>query len=188
MPLYGSPNVNASRVLWGDPVEGEARALLAAAEVDHDSEARSMTDEAADWLRGRIADAGGEMDRRDVLADAKSAGFSERTIDRARPDAGVVVRQSGFGAEKRSLWRTAAGSIPPTRSDVGANDDAPNPATIPPIAPSADVGGNGAIGGAIDGEAPSVRDWQITRSSGESFTTRTTPRQRWSKCARCTPA
>jgi hypothetical protein len=87
------------------------------------------------------------MDRRDVMADGKSAGFAERTIDRARSDAGDILQQTGYGKEKRSLWQIADATIPPIPPRVGANADAVNPATIPPIAPSATSGGNGANDG-----------------------------------------
>jgi putative DNA primase/helicase len=137
----------ASRVEWCEAVDGAAREILASAEADGVSQDRPARTEAAEWLRGRIADAGGEMDRRDVMVDAGRAGFAERTVDRARPDAGVSAHPTGFGKDKRSLWRIDDATIPPIPPRVGANGQGSNPATIPPIAPSATSGGNGANDG-----------------------------------------
>jgi putative DNA primase/helicase len=126
----------ASRVEWGEPIDGTAREILADAEQETKAQARSERSEASGWLRERIADAGGEMDRRDILNDAKSAGFAERTIDRARKDAGVVAEQTGFGKDRRSTWRIAAEA---------------NPASIQPIPPTQKVGANGGNGGGDGG-------------------------------------
>jgi hypothetical protein len=125
-------SIIASRVEWGEPINGTAREILADAEQETKAEERSERSEAAGWLRKRIADAGGEMDRQDVLSDAKSAGFAERTIDRARKEAGVVTEQTGFGETRRSTWRSAAET---------------NPASIQPIPPTQKVGANGGNGG-----------------------------------------
>jgi hypothetical protein len=103
----------ASRVEWGPPIDGSAREILANAEQEPRTEVRLEGSEAAEWLRESIKDAGGEMDRQEVMAAAKAAGFSERTIDRVRSDAGVTTQPSGFGASKRSTWRIAENPIPP---------------------------------------------------------------------------
>lgn len=89
----------ASHVEWGATITGSAREILAGAERHTDADEPSERSEAAGWLHHRIADAGGELDRQDALKDAKSAGFAERTVDRAKVDAGVRVRQIGFGSE-----------------------------------------------------------------------------------------
>lgn len=56
---------------------------------------RTERDDAADWLRELLAD--GPRPARDVLAHAIAAGFSKRTIDRAKPIARVRVRKETFG-------------------------------------------------------------------------------------------
>jgi hypothetical protein len=44
-------------------------------------------------------------DRREIIEAAEKAGFAKRTIYRARKHLGVVVVQSGFGKDKRSIWK-----------------------------------------------------------------------------------
>lgn len=78
---------------------------------------------ASDWLRDQIEEAGGQMAKTEVMLRAKSAGFSERTIYRARRLAGVEVKQSGFGPAKQSTWKLAEPSIVPIvpREPVGTD-------------------------------------------------------------------
>jgi putative DNA primase/helicase len=56
--------------------------------------AGSKITEAVSWLRARLA-AGGEKSD-EVLAAAKAAGFSTRTMFRAKDEAGVTARKSGY--------------------------------------------------------------------------------------------
>jgi putative DNA primase/helicase len=55
---------------------------------------RSVIHEAVEWLRDLLRD--GPKAANDVLTEAKAAGFSERTINRARKTAGVKPRKQGF--------------------------------------------------------------------------------------------
>lgn len=166
--LPDHPGVAASRLLWGDPIEGSARELLREAEADDGGERHDRA-EAAEWLQEVLKD-GGELERRDVLKLARKAGFSDRTIERARHEAGVSTRLIGFGAEKRSLWRLAESAIS---------------ATYPPYPPDTVSGAYGGYGGAY-GEAeaqaagdrepaPVSRSWRITRPGGDPFTVRCNP-------------
>jgi hypothetical protein len=119
-----------SHVEWCGPVAGTAREILATAEHDADPEERSELVDAADWLRARIEEAGGEMAQRDVILEAQRAGHSRRTIQRAKKAAGVISHVTGFGSAKRSTWRLAGASTTP----------------ILPIVPSNIVGTHGANG------------------------------------------
>lgn len=159
LPGSASPIV-ASRVEWVSPIDGSAREILASAEAQPDAEERPELAEAADWLRARIEEAGGTMDRRDIMRDAKDAGFSERTIDRARTDLGITARSSGFGKEKRSLWQLIdnAGPISPT---LGANGVPANPATIAPIPPNGLLGGHGGNGGGNGADVAQTESGEI---------------------------
>jgi hypothetical protein len=130
--LAGSAGVFASRVLWGNQVEGEAHMLLAAAEQADDPGERSAVSDAMAWLVGTLTDAGGEMNMRDVMTAGRKAGFSERSIHRARSKAGVRATVAGFGADKRSIWNAPLSvSVPP----------------IVPIMPTQKVGTNGTNAG-----------------------------------------
>lgn len=73
-------NVSADDALAGDRDEGGGR---------------TERDEAADWLRDYLSH--GPKLARDVLTESKEAGFSKRTIDRAKPAAGVRTRKEAFG-------------------------------------------------------------------------------------------
>ncbi|MBI4191555.1 MAG: hypothetical protein HY525_13580 [Betaproteobacteria bacterium] len=130
----GFPGLLASRVAWGQPLDGTALELLAVAEAVEDSEERGALTEVTDWLRDLLAEESGTMDKREIVRLARDNGFSERTIYRARDKLGVHVRTTGFGKGKRSVW------------------------SILPILPTKNDGKNGKIGtvgghGAADGEA-----------------------------------
>lgn len=129
------PGIVTSAVLWGKAVEGSARELLAVADATGDeADGQSAVDDAADWLRELLKDAGA-TDRRDILSSAKGAGYSERTIDRARSRLGVVASQHGFGKGKRSLWEL------PTFPPIPPNP--PNSAKQKSMAGMNELGGNG---------------------------------------------
>ncbi|KUO19664.1 AAA family ATPase [Streptomyces dysideae] len=73
-----------------------------AAPVDRDEV--SERDEAAEWLRGYLTDAGGEAATRDLFKDAERDGIAKRTLQRARSRLGVTSHQSGFGKKKTWVW------------------------------------------------------------------------------------
>jgi hypothetical protein len=65
------------------------------------------TEEAADWLT--LALAGGPRLAREIYSEAERAGVSERTLDRAKGELGVVSERTGSGW----FWR-----LPPTGAAV----------------------------------------------------------------------
>lgn len=66
---------------------------------------RTQTAEAVDWLMSYLAD--GEKPARQVILDAKNDGIAQRTLERAKAQAGVVARREGFGENSRWVWRRA---------------------------------------------------------------------------------
>lgn len=99
---------------WSGPVDGTAREILATAEQEPDGE-RSERADAASWLRATLVEAGGELPMRQVIKAGELAGYKERTLQRARVTAGVSADVSGFGKEKRSVWRIGeTSSVTPT--------------------------------------------------------------------------
>jgi hypothetical protein len=90
------------RLEWCDPVQGTARELLA--HIERDPEQREADNDADTFLRETLLDAGGSMTRKEVLAAAKRAGYPERTIEHARARCRIVVRTSGFGKQRGSVW------------------------------------------------------------------------------------
>lgn len=89
---------NGSPVLeWEpDPVTITAEEALAPVEPDED---RSERDEAAEWLRGALAD--GPKRTKELMRDARAYGIAERTLQRARRTIGAVVERDGFGGHCR---------------------------------------------------------------------------------------
>lgn len=90
----------AARVQWEGIVAHTAGALLGEPLDDDD---RAERDVAAEWLRGYLADEGGEAAFADLIRAARKDGHAESTLRRARSRAGVETVRSGFPA--RSVWR-----------------------------------------------------------------------------------
>ena len=129
------PGLFASRVEWGEAVEGSARDLIGEAEGS-DGERQDREDAAA-WLAATLEP--GAMPSRQVKAAADEAGHAWRTVQRAMRSLGVQVKRDGFGG--KTTW-----TLPQSRQTG-------------PSAPYTPHSENGATGanGATDGE-PEVFD------------------------------
>lgn len=112
--IDGYPGLFSSYVLWGNPVEGSARELLAEPDKresgEHDSTA---LDDAKDFLLELLKD--GELPQKQIEADAKGASHSMRTVRRAKDALGIK-------SVKRKLdncwyWKLA-GNMPKDGEDV----------------------------------------------------------------------
>jgi putative DNA primase/helicase len=100
--LKAHPGIFASYVLWGNPVEGTARELLAEAEDLGDGEGRSLGD-AKRFLADLLSD--GPMSRKAIQADADGAGYAWATIRRAKDALGVdAVKEGGYFGKGRQQW------------------------------------------------------------------------------------
>ena len=86
--------IEASRVTWGQPIAGTASEMLAIAEAQPDDEG-SARNGAADFLRQVLGD--DVVPSKTVQAEAKTAGVSWRTVERAAKDLSVVKRKGGMG-------------------------------------------------------------------------------------------
>lgn len=124
-PLPDFPNVEASRVIWGEAIDGTAREVLADAEAQGE-EVEERRD-AASWLRQLLA--GGPSPVKDIKRQADEAGHAWRTVQRAMRIAGVESKRDGFGGA--ALWRLA---------------NRAKPAPFAPVAPHSESGANGATG------------------------------------------
>jgi hypothetical protein len=87
------PGIFASRIEWGQAVEGSARDLLA--EPDQDDE-QSPRESAAEFLREVLG--AGAAPVKTVEAEARSAGVAWRTVRRAADELQVIKRKGGMGA------------------------------------------------------------------------------------------
>lgn len=99
--LVGHPGISASVILWGQPLAGTARELLAEAEADADGESSAL-DDAMEFLRSELREA--PKAAKDIFREARDAGHSERTIKRAK-----AVLQAESRKEKAGwVWSLAA--------------------------------------------------------------------------------
>jgi putative DNA primase/helicase len=124
-PLPDFPGVEASRVVWGEVIEGTARGVLADAEAQGE-EADERRD-AASWLRQLLS--GGELSVKEVKRHANDAGHAWRTVQRAMRAAGVESKRGGFGEPAK--WRLV---------------NRASPGTVAPVAPHSEAGATGATG------------------------------------------
>lgn len=139
-------NVSADDALAGDRDEGGGR---------------TERDDAAVWLRDYLGD--GPKLARDVLTESKAAGFSKRTIDRAKPAAGVRTRKETFSGgwvwalrgdegchDRAEGCHTPDVGIIGTKSDE-SRENRPKGATPEGLAPLCASGGTLGDGDAGDG-------------------------------------
>lgn len=90
--LAGHPGLVASYVTWGSAIEGTARELLGAADVNDDEDVKEGTDAVA-FLQSLLVD--GPVSARQIRSDATGAGYAWRTIERAKKKAGVTAQKDG---------------------------------------------------------------------------------------------
>lgn len=108
--LPGHPGIFASSAVFGAAIEGAARDILAEADATED-EGGDAVSSVVQWLDDLLNDEGGELDRRDVMKAAAAMGYKERTVHRAREKLGAVIIRTGFGKDKRSVWRKLENDI-----------------------------------------------------------------------------
>jgi hypothetical protein len=100
--LESAPGSHVARVVWGEASQHSAADLLRTGDPQED---RTERDAAKEWLTGYLTDCGGEAPAKDVKKSCRSAGFSERTVDRARERAHVTTGRTGFGKGAVYVWR-----------------------------------------------------------------------------------
>ncbi len=96
-PATVGDGIETSRIVWdSEPVTVTADEALAAPVED---EARTEREEAADWLRELLS--GGPVRVSEIKREAKEAGLSWRTVERAKRAIGAHVVREGFGGQCR---------------------------------------------------------------------------------------
>jgi putative DNA primase/helicase len=93
-PIPSDPNIRATRINWGEPIEGRARDVLAAAEGQNDDGSASALSGAKRWLLDLLSD--GPVAVREVESAALAAGMAWATIRRAKDAAGVEARKGAM--------------------------------------------------------------------------------------------
>lgn len=127
----------AVKIEWLGESHHAAAALLA---VPPSNETRNAMGEAADWLRSRLAD--GPVAAQDIRCKARGAGYSHRTLARAKDRLGVTSNKCGFGDGWQ--WELPKDANPPKDaniSDLALFGETPvNMAISPKDANPADIG------------------------------------------------
>jgi len=102
--VLADSSIRASRVEWGEALEGTARDLLAEAEIAGEDTAEERKD-AVDWLRDLLM--AGPLAADEVQRLAERDGLKWRTVQRAKKKAGAVSERDGFGPGAKYVWRLA---------------------------------------------------------------------------------
>lgn len=89
---------DTARVRWEGISRHTADSLLAAAH----EEDRQVMAEAAEWLKEYLGD--GPVPAQEAKRAAREAGFSERTVERARAKLRVTSERDGFGKGAKYVW------------------------------------------------------------------------------------
>ncbi len=142
--LVYDPAFGCARVEWHGATEHRASELLAAPATDEERDARG---DAIQFLDTVLGD--GPLGAAEVRALARKQGIADRTLDRAKKDAGVVSERVGFGPgstvrwsigrhrtpapggmERGDVWRPmeVEADYPRSAWDTGTNDDPGLPA------------------------------------------------------------
>lgn len=128
--LVDSPEYGCARVEWAEgPVGYSAEDLMAASQESVDD--RTDRNDAAQWLRDHLINAGGEAAQADVVKEGSKHGFSQDTLKRAKKRAGVISRKAGMG----SGWVWAIDPEGSTKSAKGAEPETLR-SSLPSVHPS----------------------------------------------------
>ena len=98
LDLMNVDGIEASRVTWGQPLAGSARELLG----DAEEVGESPVDDAATWLMQMLA--GAEVAVSELKKQATAAGYSWRTIERAKSNIGALAERISDGNSGAGRW------------------------------------------------------------------------------------
>lgn len=104
--LEAHPGVFGSRVVWGAPIEGTAREVLA--EAEEMEEERSPREEAGEFLKSLLVN--GSVPVTEIYSAARKEGISTATLRRAKAELGVVSSRIGFGKGSIAQWEMSSES------------------------------------------------------------------------------
>ena len=108
--LDNHPGVTATRIMWGAPVEGSARELLARADAlpDSDDAEPKRPDANAEWLKTLLSRGG--MNAADIQKEAREAGISDKQLRTAREKLGIEPKKMDFSKGWR--WELPSTNLP----------------------------------------------------------------------------
>lgn len=148
-----------TKAVFGNWLDGSALHLLA--DTESEQEGGTEVTDAAKFLLDLFKDAtltqDGTIEKKEVIRLATANGFKERTIQRAREKLGIEFSPSGFGSNKKSVWRLPKNVNSANYGEsTHTNDLTDNPSIVPcvpivPIVPNKKRrGNNGMNGNTID--------------------------------------
>jgi hypothetical protein len=140
IPTETGELVHTSRLEWTGATNLSADDLLAARGDGGPGEGK----DAADWLRDVLA--AGRLERRSLIKNGESAGFSERTLDRIANRIGILKTRDGYGAEMRSYWALSTSPSSPSSATESQ---------FRQVSPLSELGGTDGFGGT---DRPDVSD------------------------------
>ncbi|MFM0002742.1 AAA family ATPase [Paraburkholderia dipogonis] len=126
LEMADAGGIQASRVVWGEMIDGSAREILGDVE-QQDDDAKSERVAAAEFLEGLLSD--GPMSSKQIRKDADEAGYAWRTMHRAADTLGVEKRKIGM----KEGWQWALPKVP-------SSERATEVATLYTLAPSGSRG------------------------------------------------
>ena len=88
-----SGDIAATHAVWDGIIEGTAREILGAIEYD-EADAGGERQDAEQFLRDLLAN--GPLSTKQIKIDASGAGYSWRTIERAKRDLGIEASKAGM--------------------------------------------------------------------------------------------
>jgi hypothetical protein len=108
---------------------------------DQNSEEKSLSDEAKEWLEEFLSQGG--MDKATIKREAQKLGFSEKSLRLAREKLGITPKRQGSGTSHTSMWALPASLMPQPStyalSNVGTSalngQESPNQSELFPEAP-----------------------------------------------------
>ena len=103
--------IRTTRIQWGQPLEGDARDILAACEAESD-DASNQREDAGYWLRSELED--GPVTVKELKKAAGEAGHQWHTVKRAKFDIGAEAEKSGFHGGWRWYLPKGADAEEPT--------------------------------------------------------------------------
>ncbi len=108
-----TPAIHAQRIVWQEPLRGDAQSLLAAAEGFGQQGVDSRRDEVPDsqaiaLLRQLLAN--GSAEARVIKEIAEAHGIGDKALRRARKTLAVTMERRGYGEAMTSLWSLPATS------------------------------------------------------------------------------
>ncbi len=77
---------------------------------DQNSEEKSLTEEAKEWLEEFLSQGG--IDKATIKREAQKLGFSEKSLRLAREKLGVTTKRQGSGTSHTSMWALPTSLMP----------------------------------------------------------------------------